>query len=67
LAEQERHESLRELLRDLIEQHGARRPLRISNGQNKHSNNNGGVVLDTGALIAWERGDKRMIALLHRA
>ena len=26
-----------------------------------------GVVLDTGALIALERGDKRMIALLHRA
>ena len=26
-----------------------------------------GIVLDTGALIALERGDKRMIALLHRA
>jgi predicted nucleic acid-binding protein len=26
-----------------------------------------GVVLDTGALIALERGDKRMIALLRRA
>ena len=26
-----------------------------------------GFVLDTGALIALERGDKRMIALLHRA
>ena len=26
-----------------------------------------GVVLDTGALLALERGDKRMIALLHRA
>ncbi len=26
-----------------------------------------GLVLDTGALIALERGDKRMIALLHRA
>ena len=26
-----------------------------------------GVVLDTGALIALERGDKRMIALLPRA
>ena len=26
-----------------------------------------GIVLDTGALIAFGRGDKRMIALLHRA
>jgi len=26
-----------------------------------------GVVLDIGALLALERGDKRMIALLHRA
>ena len=26
-----------------------------------------GIVLDTGALIALERGDKRMIALLRRA
>lgn len=26
-----------------------------------------GLVLDTGALIALERGDKRMLALLHRA
>jgi len=26
-----------------------------------------GIVLDTGALIALERGDKRMIALLQRA
>jgi len=26
-----------------------------------------GIVLDTGALIALERGDKRMIALLDRA
>ena len=26
-----------------------------------------GIVLDTGALIALDRGDKRMIALLHRA
>ncbi len=26
-----------------------------------------GIVLDTGALIALERGDKRMIALLTRA
>ncbi len=26
-----------------------------------------GIVLDTGALIALERGDKRMIALLHLA
>ena len=26
-----------------------------------------GIVLDTGALIALERGDKRVIALLHRA
>src|SRR5271166_3602086 len=26
-----------------------------------------GIVLDTGALIALERRDKRMIALLHRA
>ena len=26
-----------------------------------------GLVLDTGALIALDRGDKRMIALLHRA
>ena len=26
-----------------------------------------GIVLDTGALIVLERGDKRMIALLHRA
>jgi len=26
-----------------------------------------GIVLDTGALIALERGDRRMIALLHRA
>ena len=26
-----------------------------------------GVVLDTGALIALDRGDKRMIALLQRA
>lgn len=26
-----------------------------------------GIVLDAGALIALERGDKRMIALLHRA
>jgi predicted nucleic acid-binding protein len=26
-----------------------------------------GIVLDTGALIALERGDKRMIALLKRA
>src|ERR1700733_2097019 len=26
-----------------------------------------GIVLDTGALIALERGDKRTIALLHRA
>ena len=26
-----------------------------------------GIVLDTGALIGLERGDKRMIALLHRA
>ncbi len=26
-----------------------------------------GIVLDSGALIALERGDKRMIALLHRA
>jgi hypothetical protein len=26
-----------------------------------------GIVLDTGALIALEHGDKRMIALLHRA
>jgi len=26
-----------------------------------------GLVLDTGALIALERGDKRMIALLRRA
>ena len=26
-----------------------------------------GVVLDTGALIALERGDRRMIALLRRA
>src|SRR5450432_2989284 len=26
-----------------------------------------GIVLDTGALIALERGNKRMIALLHRA
>src|SRR5580698_7786701 len=25
------------------------------------------IVLDTGALIALERGDKRMIALVHRA
>ena len=25
-----------------------------------------GLVLDTGALIALERGDKRVIALLHR-
>ncbi|MBM3764374.1 MAG: type II toxin-antitoxin system VapC family toxin [Acidobacteria bacterium] len=27
----------------------------------------GGLVLDTGALIALERGDKRMIALLQQA
>ena len=26
-----------------------------------------GIVLDAGALIALDRGDKRMIALLHRA
>ena len=26
-----------------------------------------GIVLDTGALIALDRGDKRMIALLQRA
>ena len=26
-----------------------------------------GIVLDTGALIALDRGDKRMIALLHLA
>ena len=26
-----------------------------------------GIVLDTGALIALERGDKRMIALLRKA
>jgi hypothetical protein len=26
-----------------------------------------GITLDTGALIALDRGDKRMIALLHRA
>ena len=26
-----------------------------------------GIVLDAGALIAVDRGDKRMIALLHRA
>ena len=26
-----------------------------------------GIVLDSGALIALDRGDKRMIALLHRA
>ena len=26
-----------------------------------------GLTLDTGALIALDRGDKRMIALLHRA
>jgi hypothetical protein len=26
-----------------------------------------GIVLDVGALIALDRGDKRMIALLHRA
>jgi hypothetical protein len=26
-----------------------------------------GLVLDTGALIALDRGDQRMIALLHRA
>lgn len=26
-----------------------------------------GLVLDAGALIALDRGDKRMIALLHRA
>lgn len=26
-----------------------------------------GIVLDTGALIALDRGNKRMIALLHRA
>ena len=26
-----------------------------------------GIVLDTGALIALDRGDKRMVALLHRA
>src|SRR6516162_59362 len=26
-----------------------------------------GIVMDAGALIALDRGDKRMIALLHRA
>ena len=26
-----------------------------------------GIVLDAGALIALDRGDKRIIALLHRA
>jgi hypothetical protein len=26
-----------------------------------------GITLDTGALIALDRGDKRMIALLHQA
>jgi len=26
-----------------------------------------GITLDTGALITLDRGDKRMIALLHRA
>ena len=44
----------------------ARRKLRTSNGQSAHSTS-GGVSSGYWALIALVRGDKRMIALLHRA
>ncbi|MBV8902566.1 MAG: PIN domain-containing protein [Acidobacteriia bacterium] len=44
----------------------ASRPRRTSNGQSAHSRP-AGIMLDTGALIALDRGDKRMIALLNRA
>ena len=40
---------------------------RTSNGQNAHSRRNNGLTLDTGALIALDHGDKRMIALLQQA
>ena len=49
LEEQEKRESLRELMQDLIEQHGEPTRTRAATG----------IVLDAGALIALERGDKR--------
>jgi hypothetical protein len=65
LAEQERRESLGELLRDLIAQHGEPAAKDIKWAERALAPP--GIVLDAGAPIALDRGDKRMIALLQRA
>ena len=66
LAEQERRESLRELLSRADQATSASIQPRTSNGQNAHSAA-APFGLNAGALIALERGDKRMIALLQQA
>jgi hypothetical protein len=66
LSEHERRESLRELLRDLIAEHGE--PRQEDKRWAKRSRPaTAGITLDTDALITLDRGDKRMIALLDQA
>ena len=66
LAEHENRESLRTPLRDLIEQYGEPAAKGIKWAERALAPRRG-LVLDAGALIALDRGDKRMIALLRRA
>src|SRR5690349_8083583 len=67
LAEQERRESLREVLRDLITEHGEPKTRGRTMGKTRARPAAPGITLDAGALTALDRGDKRMIALLAEA
>lgn len=65
LAEDEKRESLSGLLRELIEQQGE--PTAKEKKWAERALAGRGLVLDAGALIALERRDGRMIALLAQA
>lgn len=65
LAEDEKRESLSGLLRELIEQQGE--PTAKEKKWAERALAGRGLVLDAGALIALERRDGRMIALLMKA